>query len=173
MRHLTRHACSFVAMLIAAVLIAPLSAGADEAIELSTAELVVIDRSLNGALVRITGEAIGEDLHADKQHRWVNVLGDSTAIGVYVTNESAEQVDVYGDHTHRGDTVEVVGIVNIACDQHGGEFDVHAEEFAVVNEGETVPRPVAPWKGIAGVAAMAVALVELRYLRHRRERTLT
>ncbi len=173
MRYLAKHVSLVVMLLAVAVLALPLTANADDVLELTTAELVVIDRSLDGSRVRVTGEAIGEDLRASKHHRWVNLLDGSTAIGVFVTNELAEQVDVYGDHTHRGDVVEVVGILNIACDEHGGEFDIHAEEFKVIAEGGTIERPVAPWKGIAGLVAVVVALVEIRLLSYMRERDLT
>ena len=106
-----------------------------------------------------------------QQHRWVNVLGDGAAIGVYVTNELAEQVEIYGDHTHRGDSVEVVGIVNIACDQHGGEFDVHAEEFRVIEPGDAdraSGRAVERHRRCAGVRSRSSSSLSLQ-----RERTFS
>lgn len=161
-----------VVTLLAVLALSPVTAGADDVLTLTPTELVVIDRSLDGSRVRVTGEAIGEDLHADGDHRWVNILADGTAVGVFVSNDSADQIDVYGDHTHRGDTIEVVGTVNVACDEHGGEFDIHAEEFTVVAEGGTIDRPVAPWKGIVGVLAAVVAFIEMRVLGRVRERHL-
>lgn len=136
-------------------------------------ELVYIDRAREGETILFSGEAIGEDLHADADNRWVNLLGESLAVGVYMTNDQAAQITVYGDHTHEGDRVEVLGVINIGCDQHGGEFDVHAERVKVLVEGHPVERPVAPWKTIAAVTLLVVGTVELRLLKRLRERKLT
>ncbi len=135
-------------------------------------EIVFIDRARDGTMVLLSGEAIGEDLHADSSHRWVNVLGDSLAVGVYMTNDEAARITTYGDHTHEGARVEVFGMLNIGCDQHGGEFDVHAEQVSVLIEGQPTERPIAPWKGVAAAAFFVVGLVEWRLLRHLRERRL-
>lgn len=136
-------------------------------------ELISIDRAREGETVLFSGEAIGEDLHADADSRWVNLLGESLAIGVYMTNDQAAQISVYGDHTHEGDRVEVLGVINIGCDQHGGEFDVHAERVKVLVEGHPVERPVAPWKSIAAISLLVIGAVELRLLQRLRDRKLT
>lgn len=160
-------------MVTLALLIAPAQAFAtlaNDVIDMNVPGLVAIDRSLDGSMVSFSGEAIGEDLRADPGHRSVNVLEDGVAVGVYVTNEQAAQIEVFGDHGHRGATVHVIGRVNIACNQHGGEFDVHAEEFRVGAPGETIDRPINPAKAAAAALALTVAMVEARLYRRMRER---
>lgn len=143
---------------------------ADDIHPVSVPGLITIDRELDGAMVRFTGEAIGEDLHADADHRWVNVLSEGTAVGVYVTNEQAAQIEVYGDYGSQGAIVEVVGNVNVGCDQHAGEFDVHATEFTVISPGATVEHPVVPAKAVAAGIALALALLEARLYRRMLDR---
>ncbi len=154
--------------ILLALLIAPaqaLALTADDVFEVNVPGLIEIDRLLDGTMVSFSGEAIGEDLRADATHRWVNVLEDGMAVGVYVTNEQAAQIETYGDHGHRGATVRVVGQVNIACEQHGGEFDVHAAQFEVLDAGGLIERPVTPLKAVAAGIALTIAMLEAHLYR--------
>ena len=149
-------------VVVVCLALAPAVAGAAEGRLLSPADVVAIDRARDGDVIRLSGEAIGEDLRAGATHRWVNVLREGVAIGVWMTDADAAKVDAYGDHHHSGDFLEVVGTVNIGCEQHGGEFDVHAESVKVLLEGAPTPRPIAPWKGIVTLVAVTLAIVEVR-----------
>ncbi|MDA3935311.1 MAG: hypothetical protein PF636_00400, partial [Actinomycetota bacterium] len=102
---------------------------------LTPADVVEIDRGLDGTYIEFQGEAIGEALRADSEHVWVNVLGGGMAVGVYLPSTSAELIETFGDHRHDGDVVRVGGIVNVGCDQHAGEFDVHAATFEIISRG--------------------------------------
>lgn len=155
----------------ACLALAPAVAGATEATLLSPADVVAIDRARDGDVIRLSGEAIGEDLRAGATHRWVNVLGEGTAVGVWMTDADAAKVDTYGDHHSSGDLLEVVGTVNIGCDQHGGEFDVHARTVKVVLEGAPTPRPIAPWKGVVALLALSLAFIEVRLFRKYHDRS--
>jgi hypothetical protein len=137
---------------------------------LTPAELVVIDREMDGARVEIIGEAIGEDLHADADHRWVNLLGGGTAVGVWLTNTDASRIGRFGDYRATGETLKVTGIVNVACDAHGGEFDVHAEKVERIAPGVPTPHPVEPWKGFVALAGLALAGFEMRLFRRLKDR---
>lgn len=131
-------------------------------------ELIKIDRDLDGTRVTLEGEAIGEDLRADAKHRWVNLLGESVAVGVYMRNADAALIDDFGSYKHSGDIVRVTGIVNIACDQHGGDFDVHAEIVQVISEGQPISRPPQMWKLVlAAVLFAAFAVMAVVYSRRR------
>lgn len=136
------------------------------------AEVIEIDRELDGTYIELQGEAIGEALRADSTHVWVNVLGGGMAVGVYVPEETAEAIDVYGDHRHDGDTVWVGGTVNVACDQHAGEFDVHAVNLEVVAHGNARETPIQPWKAIVGVVGIALFFGEWRLYNYLKERSL-
>ena len=121
-------------------------------------------------MVVVQGEAIGDRLRADADHTWVNVLGGSTAIGVYMTDEMATEIEHLGLYTTFGDTVEITGVVNHACTQHAGEYDIHAEEMAVVEEGGARENPVSPWKAGLGLGLLLLGAIEYRVYKTLRER---
>ena len=166
-----RAALMLVIFVIASVDAAPASAALPEGV-MTPAQVVGIDRSLDGSVVELQGEAVGEHIRAHGGGWWINVLGDGTAIGVWATDELAEVVDVFGTYQQNGDIVRVTGIVNVACDQHGGEFDVHASSIAVVEPGGPRDNPVHLWKGAVGLAGLVLALVLWQAHRGRRERRM-
>ncbi|MBW6467646.1 MAG: hypothetical protein K0B85_00570 [Coriobacteriia bacterium] len=139
---------------------------------MSPAEVVAIDRARDGSVIVVEGEAIGEHLRARGGGRWVNILGDETGLGIWVTDAMAEGIEYFGDHRHDGDIVRVVGVVNIACDQHAGEFDVHAESLATIAVGGPREMEIQPIKGVVGAAGMVLAFLLWRYYRQRRERRM-
>lgn len=139
---------------------------------MSPAEVVEIDRAEDGSVIVVEGEAIGEHLRARGGGRWVNILGDDVGLGIWVTEEMAEGIEYFGDHRNDGDIVRVVGTVNVACDVHDGEFDVHAQSFAVVSTGGPREQEIEPMKGVIGLAGMAIAFVLWRVYRQRRERRM-
>jgi hypothetical protein len=139
---------------------------------MSPAEVVAIDRSQDGNVVIVEGEAIGEHLRARGGGRWINILGDEVGLGIWVTEQMAEGIEYFGDHRHDGDIVRVVGVVNIACDEHAGEFDVHAESLAVIASGGPREMEIVPIKGFIGAAGMVIALLLWRLYRQRRDRRM-
>lgn len=139
---------------------------------LSPAEVVEIDRAADGSVIVVEGEAIGEHLRARGGGRWVNILGDDVGLGIWVTEEMAESIEYFGDHRNDGDIVRVVGTLNVACDVHDGEFDVHAQSFAVISRGGPREQEIEPIKGVVGVAGMGIAFVLWRTYRQRRERRM-
>ncbi len=159
-------------VLLLAAMLLPGAALAQESITaepLTPAEVVALPDDSDGETILIQGEAIGESLHADEGHRWVNLLSDGTAIGVYMTNEDAEKITTFGQHKVFGDSVRVVGVLHRWCPEHAGEFDIHAEEVTIVSEGqerETLPRP---WKALFGALLAVVGLIEYRYFRYLKE----
>lgn len=139
---------------------------------LSPAEVVEIDRALDGHEIVVEGEAIGEHLRAIGGGRWVNILGDEVGLGIWVTDEMAARIEHFGDYRHTGDIVRVTGIVNIACEQHGGEFDVHATSLEIVSRGEPRPQEIEPMKGVVGVLGLVVAYGLWQLYRTRRDRRM-
>ncbi len=139
---------------------------------MSPAEVVVIDRVRDGTMITVQGEAIGEHLRAMGGGRWVNILGDDVGLGIWVTDEMAEEIEYFGDYRHDGDIVRVTGILNVACEQHGGEFDVHARDFEIVERGGPREHDIQPLKGLIGIAGLAVAFGLWRHYVRRRDRRL-
>ncbi len=146
----------------------PALAFADDA--MTPAALVIIDRERDGTRVTIEGEAIGEDLHADSRNRWVNILGGGTAVGVFMLNQDAGIIGSYGGYAQSGDVLRVTGVVNVACAQHAGEFDVHAEQVEIVSRGSATTRTPEPWKGVVGIVGVLVFIAQTRWFRYRATR---
>jgi hypothetical protein len=137
--------------------------------ELTPREIVEDVVRLDGMTVTTTGEAIGDRLHADDDHVWVNILGeDGLAIGIYLSNDDADRIGVFGDYSHQGDIVRVDGVVNAACDDHGGDLDIHASSFEIVSTGHEVEHEADPLVAVAGLALIGVAAVLFRVYRRRR-----
>ncbi|MDY0087135.1 MAG: hypothetical protein RBS78_01055 [Coriobacteriia bacterium] len=160
---------TLLAVLGLAVAVAPVSADTLEEVPLSPAEVVAIDRALDGTRVVVEGEAVGESLRARGGGRWVNILGEGVGLGIWVTDGMAEVVQHYGDYKNDGDTVRAVGTLHIACAQHAGEFDVHAERLEVIERGGPREMNVDLTKGFVGAAGLVLAFVLYRWYQRRRD----
>ncbi|PKQ36893.1 MAG: hypothetical protein CVT59_10420 [Actinobacteria bacterium HGW-Actinobacteria-1] len=134
-----------------------------------TATSILAGRAaLDGTMVAFEGEAIGEMLHTSDDSVWLSVLSDGTALGVYLPEQLAEQIAMFGDYDTTGDTVRVAGEFRRACDEHGGDMDVHAVSLEVIAPGADREHPVEFWKlGLAAVA-FGVAAAGTFYSRRRR-----
>jgi hypothetical protein len=136
---------------------------------ISPADVVADVSELDGQTVTMVGEAIGDEMRADSSHVWINVLGDGTAVGVYVRDEDAAEVETLGDYDRTGDRVSVRGVVNLACEQHGGDLDVHAvEAIEVLAPSEPVEHYVSVWEGVLGAVLIIAAGFLFRAYRTRR-----
>lgn len=137
---------------------------------LTPAAVVALPNDSDGETILMQGEAIGESLRADDGHKWVNLLGDDVAVGVYMTGADAEKITSYGRHGSFGDSVRLIGVLNRWCPEHAGEFDIHATEVVIVSEGLERENPIQPWKAIVGIVLAVVGFVEYQAWRHLRER---
>jgi hypothetical protein len=162
-----------VALMLLVVFMSPAVVPAFLGPPLSPAEVVEIDRARDGQVIELEGEAVGEHLRAIGGGRWVNVLGDEVGIGVWVTDEMAAQIEYFGDYRHDGDIVRVRGPVNISCEEHGGEFDVHAQSLEIVTVGGPREHDLDLRKGLVGIVGIAIAaFLWLLYGRRRDRRML-
>jgi hypothetical protein len=113
----------------------------------SSSELVEGAREWDGITVTFTGEAIGEALRRGGL-AWIHLHVDSD-----------------------GDVVEVVGVFNAACPEHGGDMDIHASTLRIVRPGHRVPHVVSRSRILgAGAMALATALAFGAWLLVRRRR---
>lgn len=152
--------CFSVAMLL--LLMTPL-AGAE-----SGKALTENSAGFDGKTVTFRGEVIGVMMKGD--FAWVNILDNEVAIGVWCHAEDARKVSVIGDYRHVGDKVEVVGTFHMACPEHGGDLDIHADNFTVVAVGRELDRPPSLSLIALSVTLVAAAIVLAFYLWHiRRE----
>jgi hypothetical protein len=138
----------------------------------------------NGKSITFHGEAIGEAM-VRGDYAWIHLNDDAymlenveegaklqgynSGMAVWVPASLTRQIDTYGDYQHEGSIVEVQGVFNGACKEHGGDMDIHATSLRMLRAGHVVVDPVPPWKaGLAvGLAAVAALLFWLeRKYRH-------
>jgi len=144
----------------------PLTPGA-----MTPADAVELGLAQDGVEIVLQGEAIGEALAAPGGKRWVNLLGDAVAIGVVVDAKGAAEVTRFGEYRQRGATLLVRGRLNSACDDHGGDLDVHATSVRIIDAGHTSPHVVHPNKLLFAAAAAVAAMGLVAHYRRLRRRT--
>jgi len=154
-----RKAC-FFAVILVLLMIPPVSAESGK-------ELVENSRHFDNNMVTFRGEVVGILMRGD--YAWVNVLDNEVAIGVWCRANDAKGVSFVGDYTHIGDTVEVVGIFHFACLEHGGDLDIHAENFTVLVSGGAVERTPNLLAVFLSAVLVALAIFTVFWLRRLRK----
>jgi len=150
----------FLAVML--LLLVPAHAGAE-----SGKVLIENSEGFDGKTVTFQGEVIGVMMRDG--NAWVNVYDNGYAIGIWCSAENAKQISFTGDYTHVGDTVLVSGTFHMACSEHGGDLDIHADNLIVTARGRELDRtPSWPLVGLAAVL-MAVAIFLMIWLRRRRK----
>ncbi len=161
-------ACIAVALSLLCVL--PTQADAATSEGLTGADLVAADNGLEGATVTFEGEVVSEALAGGEGHVWLNVSSGGVAVGVWMPEDMAEAIGSFGAWSRTGDIVRVTGVLNNACDIHGGDLDVHAATVEVITPGVPREHQVQYWKLVIGVAGLIGAYVIIRIARRREER---
>lgn len=108
----------------------------------SITDLSTADTYYDKQTVQVTGEVVGDRITAgDGRHCWLQLASpsDSFTVSVYLTNESAEKVDTYGAYGRKGTTLQVRGTFNLACPDHDGASDLHAQVVTVTEKGKATP----------------------------------
>ncbi|WP_373484420.1 hypothetical protein [Acetobacterium sp.] len=129
---------------------------AAEMIELN--QLVENAEAMDGQTVTVTGEAIGEAMERGN-HAWVNINDGTNAMGIWMPLDDAQSIKVFGNYKHIGDQLQVTGVFNQACAQHGGDVDIHSDSIAVVTPGYATVAVVSSQKIIIGIVLVFLALV--------------
>ncbi|MHB1135281.1 MAG: hypothetical protein ACYCXR_03655 [Coriobacteriia bacterium] len=146
---------------------------AAEAADVSSTALIEEPAVWDGRVVTFTGEAVGEAM-ARGDEVWLHLNDDAYTDGsiatgaepqgynsglpVVVAAQDAEIVTVFGDYRHQGDIVQISGIFNAACPEHGGDMDVHADKISVVRAGATlIHSPVTSSLVMLGISFVAAA----------------
>lgn len=133
----------------------------------SSTKLIEDSKTYDGRVILYEGEAIG-DVMERGDFGWVNLHDGHNAIGVWAPVADLEKIEIVGDYKHIGDRVLVEGVFNLACEEHQGEFDIHAESFTIVKSGRRVEHRVDARKIIAAAILVPVALALYFIDRYRR-----
>jgi len=120
----------------------------------------LINQSLyyDNRLVAYRGEVVGPVMMRG-DYAWINVHDGGYAIGLWCPKGDAKWVKVSGDYNKRGDVVEVSGVFNRACLEHGGDLDIHCISLTVLEAGKDVPHPVNERKKMTAIVLGLVVLV--------------
>jgi hypothetical protein len=124
----------------------------------SSGELISRAKIFDNTTIVYSGEAIG-DVMKRSDGTWVNVNDGANAIGVWMPPGTAGGVGVGGDFKHGGDMLEISGIFHRACDQHGGDLDIHAQSVRVLRPGGPVPCGIDKAKKDWAVKLLGVAAI--------------
>lgn len=104
--------------------------------EISINELIENAAKFDGRNVVVRGEAIGDILQR-KEGQWINILDNGVAIGVWSGERSnlKKEIEFIGGYKTKGDFLQVTGVFNRVCSEHGGDIDIHAKEVDIIKKG--------------------------------------
>ena len=141
----------------------------------SITDLSTADTYYDKQTVQVTGEVVGDRITAgDGRHCWLQLASpsDSSTVSVYLTNESADKVDTYGAYGRKGTTLQVRGTFNLACPDHDGVSDLHAQVVTVTEKGKATPDEFDINAFIPGMVTVMIglAMMVVFYLLRERQR---
>jgi hypothetical protein len=87
---------------------------------------------------------------------WANISDGENAIGVWLPVELARQVAYTGSYKAYGDLLQVTGIFNSTCREHGGDLDIHAQGISKISSGRDVLNNVNPEKAKQALALLGI-----------------
>jgi hypothetical protein len=105
--------------------------------QISSTELINNAREYDGNSVVYVGEAVG-DVMVRGDFAWVNINDGENAIGVWLNKELAGEIKFTGSYHAKGDRLEITGVFQRNCIQHGGDMDIHAQSIRKINQGRVV-----------------------------------
>ncbi len=95
---------------------------------ISSDKLINDAKFYDNTTVTIQGECIG-DIMARGNHVWVNVNDGPNAIGIWAEKELVKDIVHTGSYNFIGDQVKITGIFHRACQIHGGDLYINAENI--------------------------------------------
>lgn len=121
----------------------------------SSTELINHAKELDGKTVVYQGEVIG-DLMRRGKFAWANIHDGQNAIGIWIASELTNVIAYTGDYKTKGDIVEIKGIFNRACPEHGADLDIHAKELRIIDSGYLKRETIDPLKRNAAFILLGV-----------------
>ena len=144
--------------------------------DMSIVDLASADSYYDNQIVQVLGEVVGDLIYetGDMTHCWITLDAPTTeldeVIAVYMTTESARMIDTYGKYKTRGTMLQVRGIYHLACGEHQGISDIHADYVSVVQPGVTMGDTLELAPFLPGIVALAGAGVLVLVYRRLREK---
>lgn len=140
----------------------------------SIAALQEADAYLNDQTVQVTGEVVGDRLKAefDPGYCWIVLQANDETyaeIPVFIVQEMTESIDRYGSYGHKGTTLQIRGTFHLACPEHEGLTDLHADTVTVVEKGSVTEQVFEPHAFAPGAALVVLGLVMVFVFHRMRE----
>lgn len=140
----------------------------------SISALQEADSYLNDQTVQVKGEVVGDRLRAefDEGYCWIVLQANEenyAEIPVFISQELTDLIDRYGSYGHKGTTLQVRGIFHLACPEHEGLTDLHADTVNVVEKGSVTEQVLDPQAFIPGALLVTLGIVMMLVFRHMRE----
>lgn len=138
-------------------------------------DIASADSYFDGQIVQVTGEVVGDSIReiSDPDNRWITVQatdGSYAQVAVFMSAESASLIDTFGAYGKKGTTIQVRGTFNLACDDHEGLSDLHAESVVVVEQGSVTEQEFNLKSFIPGAVFTVVGLILVAVFYRVRER---
>ena len=109
----------------------------DLAQSISSTELINNAKQHDGKTVVYEGEVIG-DIMVRGEYAWINVNDGQNAIGIWIEKSLTKDILYTGSYKSKGDWLEITGVFQRACLQHGGDLDIHAQAIRKVRPGRQI-----------------------------------
>ncbi|MDO5118019.1 MAG: hypothetical protein Q4D34_05990 [Eggerthellaceae bacterium] len=144
--------------------------------DISIVDLAAADSYYDDQIVQVLGEVVGDRIFetADLTHCWITLDAPTTeldeVIAVYMTAESAQMIDTYGKYKTRGTMLQVRGVYHLACSEHQGISDIHADYVSVVQPGVTMDDTLEFASFLPGIIVLACAGALVLVYRRLREK---
>lgn len=120
-------------------------------------ELIDNGKEYDDQTITVQGEAIGELLERG-ENSFLNINDGTSAMGIFLSTEGGQLVNYYGNYHNMGDTVKVKGVFHRACDEHGGDMDIHCNSIELVTKGYKRTHEINKWK-IIGILLLSPCAV--------------
>ena len=132
--------------------------------------LASADVFYDNTTVVVTGEVVGDRRSAGigSDSSWITLYSlkkgaaeqyNPTSIDVCVSNSLADTIDTYGRYGVRGTYVQVSGTYHLACADHDGLSDMHADSLSIVRKGAQQSNPFDVTMFLPGVIAVLAGLL--------------
>lgn len=151
------------------IFLLPQDVMAAEKTEINT--LINQAKEMDGETVKVVGEAIGEPMNRGT-YTWVNINDGTNAIGVWMKKSDAKKITYYGDYKNKGDMLQLTGIFNRACSQHGGEADIHFKTFDGIEKGQKIKIKILPIRVMLAGVLISITLASAWIYKRKKEKEL-
>mgnify|MGYP004671364651 CR=1 FL=1 len=132
--------------------------------------LATADVFYDNTTVVVTGEVVGDRRSAGvgSDSSWITLYSlkkngveqyNPSSVEVCVSDSLADTIDMYGRYNVRGTYIQVSGTYHLACADHNGLSDIHADSLSLVRKGAQLGNPFDVTMFFPGVLAVLAGLL--------------